>query len=69
MLCALRNQVAPYENEKGAADRMMDRWIAPVSYTHLLGGAVLGGSVQAAVVGPLVQHTGGELLYLSLIHI
>ncbi len=25
MLCALRNQVAPYENEKGAADRW---WIS-----------------------------------------
>ena len=24
MLCALRNQVAPYENEKGAADKMVD---------------------------------------------
>jgi predicted nucleotide-binding protein (sugar kinase/HSP70/actin superfamily) len=27
MLCALRNQVAPYENEKGAADRMVDTWV------------------------------------------
>jgi len=27
MLCALRNQVAPYENEKGAADRMVDLWV------------------------------------------
>ena len=26
MLCALRNQVAPYENEKGAADKMVDLW-------------------------------------------
>ncbi|MBU3820414.1 MAG: 2-hydroxyacyl-CoA dehydratase [Candidatus Faecalibacterium intestinavium] len=27
MLAALRNQIAPYENEAGAADRMVDRWV------------------------------------------
>ena len=27
MLSALRNQIAPYENEPGAADRMVDRWV------------------------------------------
>ncbi len=27
MLCALRNQTAPYENEKGAADRLVDTWV------------------------------------------
>ena len=37
MLCALRNQVAPYENEKGAADRMMDRWIARLGRALLAG--------------------------------
>jgi len=37
MLCALRNQVAPYENEKGAADRMVDRWIARLGRALLAG--------------------------------
>jgi len=37
MLCALRNQVAPYENEKGAADRMADRWIARLGRALLAG--------------------------------
>ena len=41
MLCALRNQTAPYENEKGSADKLVDKWVErlgrvlPVSYTHL----------------------------------
>ena len=34
---ALRNQVAPYENEKGAADRMVDRWIARLGRALLAG--------------------------------
>ena len=37
MLCALRNQVAPYENEKGAADRMVDRWVARLGRALLAG--------------------------------
>ena len=28
MLCALRNQVAPYEDTPGAADRLVDTWIS-----------------------------------------
>ena len=27
LLCALRNQTAPYENEPGAADRLVDLWV------------------------------------------
>jgi len=37
MLCALRNQVAPYENEKGAADRMVDLWVELRLATGILG--------------------------------
>ena len=37
MLCALRNQVAPYENEKGAADALLDVWV------ERLGGELLAG--------------------------
>ena len=37
MLCALRNQVAPYENEKGAADRMVDLWVERLGRVLLAG--------------------------------
>ena len=36
-LCALRNQVAPYENEKGAADRMVDLWVERLGRVLLAG--------------------------------
>lgn len=37
LLCALRNQTAPYENEPGAADRLVDLWV------ERLGGVLLAG--------------------------
>jgi len=37
MLCALRNQVAPYENKKGAADRMVDLWVERLGRVLLAG--------------------------------
>ena len=37
MLCALRNQVAPYENEKGAADKMVDLWVERLGRVLLAG--------------------------------
>ena len=37
MLCALRNQVAPYENEKGAADKMVDLWVTRLGRVLLAG--------------------------------
>ena len=37
MLCALRNQVAPYENEKGAADKMVDLWVQRLGRVLLAG--------------------------------
>ena len=37
MLCALRNQVAPYENEKGAADKMVDLWVQRLGRVMLAG--------------------------------
>ena len=37
MICALRNQVAPYENEKGAADRMVDLWVERLGRVLLAG--------------------------------
>ena len=39
MLCALRNQVAPYENEKGAADKMVDLWVERLGRVLLAGKA------------------------------
>ena len=42
LLCALRNQVAPYENEKGAADTMVDLWV------NRLGRALLAGKGYTA---------------------
>ena len=37
LLCALRNQVAPYENEKGAADKMVDLWVERLGRVLLAG--------------------------------
>ena len=37
MLCALRNQVAPYENEKGSADKMVDLWVERLGRVLLAG--------------------------------
>ena len=37
MLCALRNQVAPYQNEKGAADRRVDLWVERLGRVLLAG--------------------------------
>jgi len=37
LLAALRNQVAPYETEKGAADALVDRWIARLGKVILAG--------------------------------
>ena len=37
MLCALRNQVAPYENEKDAADKMVDLWVERLGRVLLAG--------------------------------
>ena len=37
MLCALRNQVAPSENEKGAADKMVDLWVERLGRVLLAG--------------------------------
>ena len=37
MLCALRNQVAPYENEQGAADKMVDLWVERLGRVLLAG--------------------------------
>ena len=37
LLCALRNQVAPYENVKGSADRMVDLWVERLGRVLLAG--------------------------------
>ncbi len=37
LLCALRNQTAPYETEKGAADALVDEWIARLGQVMLSG--------------------------------
>ena len=37
MLCALRNQVAPYENVKGSADKMVDLWVERLGRVLLAG--------------------------------
>ena len=42
MLCSLRNQVAPYENESGAADALVDAWV------RRLGNALLAGKGYTA---------------------
>ena len=42
MLCALRNQTKPYENEPGAADAMVDTWV------KRLGRALLAGKGYTA---------------------
>ena len=33
----MRNQVAPYENEKGAADKMVDLWVERLGRVLLAG--------------------------------
>ena len=42
LLCSLRNQAAPYENEKGAADALVDAWV------RRLGKALLAGKGYTA---------------------
>lgn len=37
LLCALRNQTAPYENEPGAADRLVDLWVERLGRVLLAG--------------------------------
>ena len=37
MLCALRNQTAPYENEKGSADKLVDKWVERLGRVLLAG--------------------------------
>lgn len=37
LLCALRNQTAPYENEPGAADRLVDLWVERLGRMLLAG--------------------------------
>ena len=37
LLCALRNQTAPYENEPGAADRLVDLWMERLGRVLLAG--------------------------------
>ena len=37
LLCTLRNQVAPYENVKGSADRMVDLWVERLGRVLLAG--------------------------------
>lgn len=37
LLCALRNQSAPYENEPGAADRLVDLWVERLGRVLLAG--------------------------------
>ena len=37
LLCALRNQTAPYENEPGAADRLVDLWVERLGCVLLAG--------------------------------
>ena len=37
MLCALRNQVAPYEDVPGQADRLVDTWVARLGRALLAG--------------------------------
>ena len=37
LLCALRNQTSPYENEPGAADRLVDLWVERLGRVLLAG--------------------------------
>ena len=37
MLCALRNQIAPYEDHPGDADRLVDTWISRIGRALLAG--------------------------------
>ena len=37
MLCALRNQTTPYENEKGSADKLVDKWVERLGRVLLAG--------------------------------
>ena len=46
MLCALRNQVAPYENEKGAADKMVDLWVERLGRVLLAGKGYTAGEMK-----------------------
>ena len=46
MLCALRNQVAPYENEKGAADKMVDLWVTRLGRVLLAGKGYTAGEMK-----------------------
>ncbi len=46
MLCALRNQVAPYENEKGAADKMVDLWVSRLGRVLLAGKGYTAGEMK-----------------------
>ena len=71
MLCALRNQVAPYENEKGAADRMVDLWVERLGRVLLAGNGnlalryyndvVKGKDVSAEYAGYAAQNPVVEL--------
>ena len=60
MLCALRNQVAPYENEKGAADKMVDLWVERLGRVLLAGKAFLQRQInhsgRAAACARLFTH-------------
>ena len=46
MLCALRNQVKPYENVPGAAEAMVDTWVARLGRVLLAGKGYTSGEMK-----------------------